>query len=541
MLSYLSRRLAQIGTGHQIQLQGAPSDDRIIPSATIHDLPAELLVEISKYIPEQSDLYSLCVASKPLGSAATPCLYHSIIVDRDARRLHKLVRTLSRAPSLAKHIKCIQLHLPAEGNIATPARADLISFLEFILPLASHDSWFHRKLANALRRGSYDGFAILLLLLATEVDEMDLAVEGGRAAFLQANDKFNCQRFSDLVATLITWTASSDPTQANSTSSIVRPKSALSNVQKLRFFPDVDSECIEDELSEGHSQAVYPFEYMSLPRLEDLQAYGSAPWHDISPNYGQANAHITRLHLDWVSMDSENVGLAIQTCHKLVELHVSWDHSVLDLKLSSESIDLDNIRPALNQHADTLERLELLFSAEDIYPVLVRGDIGALSHFSALEILRIDETFLFSSEVSDFIFDWEPLRSFQRASGVLPPNLKEFWFESRKHTSAATVYEVLTTIGTMLPVNLSYLRVSFGYTHNNDGMDHADCCHSLSFHSAVTGVACRGTPTVPYHMVLTVNVDHRDSVLTGLREATTTDLMKALREGLGEEGGESDE
>ncbi|KAM3424189.1 hypothetical protein BST61_g11270 [Cercospora zeina] len=436
----------------------------------------------------------------------------------------------------------MQLHLPANGDIFTPARAELISFLETILPLASHDSRFHRKLATSLRRGYYDSNAILLLLLATEVHELDLVVEGGHDAFLQSKDDSNFQKFSDLVATLIEWAASSDPMKASSSSGLVRPKSALSSVQKLRFFPHADSEYLEDELVEDRWSAVYPFEYMSLPRLEDLRAWNSAPWHNMSPSYGKASAHITRLHLNCISMDSENVGLAIRTCHKLIELQVIWNPNILDLDFSSETINLEDIRLALSQHADTLKRLELVFSTEDVHPVLVPaghkltaftgGDLGTLSHFSALETLRVDETSLFRSEASDLIFDWEPLSSFQRASGFLPPNLKAFRFESRKHMSAVTVYEVLTTIAAMLPASLSCLKVSFDCVFYDDDEEHVDCCRSLEFHPAVSGVTCKGT--VSESKMLTVTVHHQDGVLTGLREATTTDLMKALREGLGE-------
>ncbi|PPJ56948.1 hypothetical protein CBER1_02283 [Cercospora berteroae] len=538
MFSSVGPRLAQTGDSRKPALPNSTAQARDLPSTTIHDLPIELLVEIVGYISEPHDRYSLCLASKPLNSAATACLYHSISVGRDALRLQELVRTLSESPALAMHIKSVHLHLPNDVSDVTPAQSELNGFLEAIRPLTPHDSRFHHKLANALRHGYYDGNAILLLLLATQVDELHLIPDGGHAAFRQSHaHPCSSQQFTDLIRALIVWAETAGPTTSVARSSSAQPSSALNNVRKLCFYSATSPEfkVRPRDLPADCCSTAFPFQYMFLPHLEDLRARGSASWQSLSPGYGQANAHITRLRLEWTSMDSKNIGLAIRTCHKLIELHIQWHDDILDPRYSDKVIDLDEIRSALNEHAATLKRLQLIFMTPEVSLELLRGDLGTLSHFSALETLRIDETSLFKSEVTRYIDLWEPLGSFQRASGFLPPNLKEFRLDSRKQPFAEIIHRVLATISAMLPANLTRLNVSFEFNYWKELHQHIECCQWLSFHPSIGGSTCGGGFDVPYSRMLIVTVQHKDGVLVGLREALATNLMKAIRIGLEDE------
>ena len=49
-------------------------------------LPPELQPAITSYIPRPSDLKSLCLTCKQLRDVATPLLYHTVILDHDARK-----------------------------------------------------------------------------------------------------------------------------------------------------------------------------------------------------------------------------------------------------------------------------------------------------------------------------------------------------------------------------------------------------------------------------------------------------------------------
>ncbi|CAK1358479.1 hypothetical protein CB0940_06910 [Cercospora beticola] len=538
MFSSIRPRLAQIGDSCEPTLPNPTAQARVLPSATIHDLPIELLVEIVGYTPDIKDLRSLCLASKSLSNAATPSLYHNIYVGKDAGRMHNLVRTLSQSPPLAMHIKSMQLHLWTDGDTVIPTPSELISFLEAILPIASYDSWFHRKLANALRHGYYDGNAILLLLLAVQVDKLDLLEDCGRVALLQSHGNFNFQHFPDFVKALIKWAASSGSIKPACSSDLFPPKSALNNVRTLRFYPDktvrLAGDVESDDPFDKYFPAVYPFQYMLLPRLEEFSTRASESCNSFPPMYGQANSYITRLHITWTAMDSKDVGLAIRTCQKLVELSVQWNPDTLEFDYSTATIDLHEIRSALGQHADSLKILDLSFTAREVCPALVRGNLGTLSQFSALQTLHLDETSMFRSEVSELIQDWEPLRSFQRVSSFLPSNLQEFHLDTRKPMSPITVYEVLSTIGVMLPARLTELSMVFEYGCWIDlARKHTDCCQVLSFHPLITGLVCGSSPTrLDMKRVLQLTVKHQDGVLVGLREAMATDLKKALREGL---------
>lgn len=386
MFPSVGPRLAQIGDSRKRPLPNPTAQLRVLPSATIHDLPIELLVEIVGYTPDINDLRSLCLASKPLSNAALPSLYHDVYVGKDAGRMHNLVRTLSQSPALAMHIKSMQLHLWKDGDTVVPTPSELNSFLDAILPIASYDSWFHRKLANALRHGYYDGNAILLLLLAVHVDKLDLLEDCGRVAFPQSHGKFNFQQFPDFIKVLIKWAASSSSTEPACNSGLLPPKSALNSVRTLRFYPDktvrLAGDVESDDPFDKYFPAVYPFQYMLLPRLEEFSTRASESCKSFPPMYGQANSYITRLHIKWTAMDSKDVGLAIRTCHKLVELSVQWNPDTLEFDYSTATIDLHEIRAALGQHADSLRILDLSFTAREVCPALVRKSSILFAPFS---------------------------------------------------------------------------------------------------------------------------------------------------------------
>ena len=154
-------------------------------SATLDDLPPELLTQIFNYLNPGSDdehtphnirdFYSICLTSRTLNAVATRFLYHTISTQDSAAPLRPFLRTVIENPQLAQHLKNINICHWYFLPIVAPTQSQLLRFKEAASPLSKLIS-FHRTISEALSEGSYEAVFILLLAVANQLENLTINI-----------------------------------------------------------------------------------------------------------------------------------------------------------------------------------------------------------------------------------------------------------------------------------------------------------------------------------------------------------------------------